>query len=159
MSILKRYITAGYLHLEQTGADHDIWMKRMIDHFGQDVEPRLSEVRQWALVLHNRARGPLPHRKNCWEVMGCGKEEGGRRAKKNCVCPASTEARLHAIHGGMNAGRACWAVDGTLCRSSGPDALATKKPYCLSCTFYRSLLQEEHPHLIVSDDMLLMLLP
>lgn len=130
----------------------------MIDHFGEEIAPRLTEIREWSIVLHSRSRGPLANRKNCWEFMGCGREVGGRRAKKNGACPASTETSLHAIHGGKNAGRACWTINGTLCRSGPPDELEKKKVFCESCSFYRSLLQEEHPHLIVSDDLLLTLL-
>lgn len=156
---MKDYIAIGCRHLQRTGPDKQAWSRRMIDHFGEAIAPRLPEIREWSLILHNRSRGPVAHRKNCWEFMGCGKEEGGRRAKRHGACPASTETRLHAIHGGTNAGRACWAIEGTLCTSVGPDALEKKKDLCQSCSFYRALLQEEHPHLVVDDEMLLMLLP
>jgi hypothetical protein len=155
---MKDYIAIGCRYLTHTGPDLDSWSKRMLGHFGEKVQPHLPEIRQWSLVLHSRTLGPVTLRQNCWEFMKCGKEAGGRRAAGMGSCPASTETRLHAIHGGVNAGRACWAVDGTLCRSGPPDPQETKKSHCACCGFYLSLLQEEHPDLLVSDEMLVMLL-
>ena len=159
MKRMKDYIMIGSRHLQRTGPDVQSWSRRMIDAFGPEIAPRLTEIRQWSLVLHNRMRGPVTERRNCWEVMGCGREAGGRRVNGKGSCPASTETSLHAIHGGVNAGRACWTIDGTLCSSSGPDKLEAKKDLCGSCSFYQSVQQEEHPHLVVSDEMLLTLLP
>jgi len=159
MKRMKDYITIGSRHLQRTGPDKQAWSRRMIDHFGEEIVPRLAEIREWSIVLHSRSRGPLSERKNCWEVMGCGREAGGKRVNGKGVCPASTETSLHSIHGGTNGGRACWAVDGTLCRNTNPDTLDTKRELCPSCNFYRTFLQEEHPHLVVSDDMLMTLLP
>jgi hypothetical protein len=156
---MKDYITIGSRHLQRTGPDVQAWSRRMMDAFGPEIAPKLGEIREWSIVLHSRLRGPITKRKNCWEVMGCGREAGGRRVNGKGACPASTESSLHAIHGGINAGRACWTVEGTLCRSSGPDTLEAKRVSCSSCTFYRSFLQEEHPHLILSDEMLRSLLP
>lgn len=130
---------------------------RMIEQFGAAIVPQLPEIRQWSMVLHHRSRGPLPQKRNCWQVMNCGREEGGQRAGRNGACPASIETRLHAIHGGRNAGRACWTVDGTLCRDGRPDDITMKTSFCRTCDFYRILLREEQPHLIVSDETLHML--
>jgi hypothetical protein len=159
MGRVKTLIAVGFQHLERTGADAALWSQRMMDEFGRFIEPQLPEIRQWALVLHNIAQGPRSDRKNCWEFTACGREKGGKHASRKGACPASTETRLHTIHGGVNAGRACWTIDGTLCRGGAPDSRAEKKMACSSCSFYHALLQEEHPHLIVSDRVLLSLLP
>jgi hypothetical protein len=56
-------------------------------------------------------------KKNCWEVMKCGREPGGKNAEELGVCPASTDERLSGTHGGKHAGRACWVIAGTFCDS------------------------------------------
>lgn len=86
-------------------------------------------------------------RRNCWEHMDCGREPGGAHADERGVCPAATETRLDGVHGGVSAGRACWAVAGTVaganltCSRSGGDD-------CFICEFYRSVLSEESPNLV-----------
>jgi hypothetical protein len=52
---------------------------------------------------------------NCWEVKKCGREAGGKNARELGICPATTDTRLHGVHEGKNAGRACWILAGTLC--------------------------------------------
>ena len=54
-------------------------------------------------------------KKNCWEFKQCGRQVGGAKAAQLGVCPAATETRLDRMHHGVNGGRACWAVAGTLC--------------------------------------------
>jgi hypothetical protein len=58
------------------------------------------------------------------------------------VCPAARETRFDGVHGGRNAGRACWAVPDTLCpkRVGGPRA---SRSSCLLCAFYDAVLEEE----------------
>ena len=48
--------------------------------------------------------------KNCWEHKKCGREPGGSETESLGVCPAAVESRLDGVHGGRNAGRACWIV-------------------------------------------------
>jgi hypothetical protein len=50
---------------------------------------------------------------NCWEFEKCGRQPGGIKVKELGVCPAATEKRAHGINGGINGGRACWAIAGT----------------------------------------------
>ncbi len=79
---------------------------------------------------------------NCWEFWGCGREPGGDNVDEAGLCPATTEKRLDGIHGGKNAGRACWAISETLCptRVGGPEA---GRANCLLCPFYDRVLEEE----------------
>ena len=78
---------------------------------------------------------------NCWEAKRCGREPGGNR-KDLGVCPASVEARLDGIHGGINAGRTCWIVAGTLCGGKVQGTFAKKYDSCEQCDFF-SLVKEE----------------
>jgi len=82
-------------------------------------------------------------KKNCWEVMKCGREPGGGKAKELGVCPAATDERLDRVHGGKNAGRACWVIAGTFCEGSVQGTFAQKYRDCTTCDFYRQVRKEE----------------
>ena len=53
---------------------------------------------------------------NCWEYKKCGREAGGAHVHDLGVCPVTEEKRLDGAHEGVNAGRACWVVAGSLCK-------------------------------------------
>lgn len=80
---------------------------------------------------------------NCWEFKKCGREPGGARVSELGVCPAALEERLDAVHGGRNAGRACWVVAGTLCRGETQGTFAAKFGACETCDFYLAVREEE----------------
>ncbi len=79
---------------------------------------------------------------NCWEVKQCGREPGGNRNELG-ICPASREPRLNGMHGGKNAGRACWVVAGTLCGSKVQGTFAKKYDTCEQCDFFNLVKMEE----------------
>ncbi len=87
---------------------------------------------------------------NCWEFKKCGRQPGGYKEKDLGICPASTEKALDGIHGGRNAGRACWVVAGTRCRGSIQGTYALKIKDCIECDFYKYVRKGEYPdfHLI-----------
>ena len=82
-------------------------------------------------------------KKNCWEVMKCGREPGGKNAEELGVCPASTDKRLSGTHGGKHAGRACWVIAGTSCDGVVQGTFAQKYQDCTVCEFYRRVKLEE----------------
>lgn len=82
-------------------------------------------------------------KKNCWEVKGCGREPGGKNAKELGVCPAATEEKIDGLHGGKNAGRACWAVAGTFCEGRVQGTFAQKYQDCSLCDFFKQVRKEE----------------
>jgi hypothetical protein len=86
---------------------------------------------------------------NCWEVKQCGREPGGKRGDLG-VCPASVEIRLNGIHGGINAGRACWVVAGTLCHGKVQGTFAKKYDTCEQCDFFNLIRQEERTDYVSS---------
>jgi CheY-like chemotaxis protein len=61
------------------------------------------------------------------------------------LCPAVVEDRLEGEHGGTNAGRACWVVDGTLCNGKVQGTFAEKFKDCQQCAFYKAVREEEFP--------------
>ncbi len=82
-------------------------------------------------------------RLNCWEFKKCGRQTGGFNSEQLGVCPAVIEKRLHGSNGGINAGRACWVVAGTLCGGKVQGTFALKMANCMQCEFFLSVRDEE----------------
>ncbi len=80
---------------------------------------------------------------NCWEVMACGREPGGKRALASGVCPAAVDTTFDGIHSGKCGGRICWAVAGTLCGDCEQGSFAEKRSSCLECDFFQMVQGEE----------------
>ncbi len=72
-------------------------------------------------------------KRNCWEMLSCDKPE----------CPVRSENRLNGVHGGLNAGRACWVVAGTRCRDKISGTFAQKITDCKECQVYQTIVSEE----------------
>lgn len=80
---------------------------------------------------------------NCWEFKKCGREPGGAKAKELGVCPAAVDTKHDGLHGGKNAGRACWFIAGTLCAGEVQGTFAKKYRDCAVCDFYNKVKDEE----------------
>lgn len=93
--------------------------------------------------------------KNCWEFTNCGRETGGKQVSEMGSCPAAEEKSLDGINGGINAGRICWAVTGTLCDGDTQGTFAKKKSTCVTCEFYKIVSSEtsEDSFVFVPVDM------
>lgn len=91
---------------------------------------------------------------NCWEVKDCGRTEGGKHAKYMGVCPASTEAKLNGVHGGINAGRSCWVIANTFCHETVQGSVAKKSRKCTACDFYKLVEKEEGEGFLLSTTLL-----
>lgn len=65
--------------------------------------------------------------KNCWEILKCGREKGGNRAKELGVCIAARKGMGHS----------CWAIAGTLCGGRVQGTAAMKEQNCLICNVYK----------------------
>ena len=88
---------------------------------------------------------------NCWEFMKCGREVGGKNVDKLGACPAATETKTNGIHGGINGGRCCWAIAGTLCDRKTQGTFVDKFMDCTKCPFYILVTQEEIKYITVSE--------
>jgi hypothetical protein len=84
-------------------------------------------------------------KKNCWEVMLCERERGGKNVASLGLCPSSTLESLDGLHGGKNAGRACWVIAGTFCEDRVQGTFAGKYQDCIQCPFFRQVKMEEGP--------------
>ena len=80
---------------------------------------------------------------NCWEYKKCGREPNGANVAELGVCPATIEIRANGMNGGINGGRVCWSVAGTLCEGMVQGTYASKLGFCLKCDFCRLVLEEE----------------
>ena len=80
---------------------------------------------------------------NCWEVAGCGRQEGGSKVGELGVCSASIDTSSDGLNRGKNAARICWTVAGTLCKGEVQGTQAQKEVTCLSCNFFRLVKTEE----------------
>lgn len=82
-------------------------------------------------------------KKNCWEFKKCGRQHGGEKVSELGVCPAFVETKANGLNSGLNGGRACWALAGTMCNGKIQGTFAMKMEDCAECDFYRSVLREE----------------
>jgi hypothetical protein len=82
-------------------------------------------------------------KKNCWEYMNCGREPDGRNTEKLGVCPAATAAVYNGINDGINGGRFCWLVVGTLSFAPILGTFAAGMSTCLECPFFNEVKQQE----------------
>ncbi len=80
---------------------------------------------------------------NCWQYVSCGREPGGASAGRLGVCPVTTDTRLDGVHGGKNAGRACWVIAGSFSKEAEETAPAGHRKDCASCDFYKAVHNEE----------------
>jgi hypothetical protein len=81
---------------------------------------------------------------NCWEYKRCGRGPNGRRAPGEKVCPAAKAVDANGVNCGINGGRVCWAIAGTLCGGRQQGNFAAKLETCLKCDFCQFVLAEEH---------------
>lgn len=80
---------------------------------------------------------------NCWQHKGCGREPGGAKVAELGPCAAATEARLDGENRGVNGGRACWVIPGTLCNGVVCGTFDEKFPHCRKCDFFEMVQEEE----------------
>jgi hypothetical protein len=80
---------------------------------------------------------------NCWEHKKCGRQPGGHKAQELGICPVTTYQQLDRAHEGKNAGRACWAIAGSLCGGKIQGTYAQKLHNCWRCDFMNLVKKEE----------------
>ena len=95
---------------------------------------------------------------NCWEYQGCGRGPNGPRAREGGQCPASKADSLNGANGGKSGGRACWAVEGTLCDGMVAGPYERKIHVCRKCAFYARVQVEERLNVVPDEELLSRLL-
>jgi hypothetical protein len=80
---------------------------------------------------------------NCWEFKKCGREPGGNKVSELGECPTASVTQMDGVHGGVNGGRACWVIAGTMCKGKACGSYASKIQNCAECDFYKRVWDEE----------------
>jgi len=88
--------------------------------------------------------------------MRCGKEptEEDFFFSEEGTCPAATAFYLDGVNDGRNAGRACWAVAGTLCGGDVQGEYAEKIKSCMECEFYIQVRTEERDRFTTGSELM-----
>jgi hypothetical protein len=81
-------------------------------------------------------------RKNCWEVIKCGREPNGKNQDLG-VCPAAVPGEYDGINNGKYGGRFCWSLAGSFCKGAIQGSVAKKLKTCEDCAFYILVNNEE----------------
>ena len=89
--------------------------------------------------------------KNCWEVMKCGREPGGKNHELG-GCPAASSGEHDGTNNGKHRGRFCWNTAGTFCRGEVLGSVARKLKSCRECGFYMLVNKEEGEQFVFSFD-------
>ena len=152
MSLLKDIVGKGIYYNSIGIKNYMPWSKMMLDHFGSEIKQSIKDIRMWSLVISASADNRSVLKLNCWEFMGCGLQNEASVLNTNArdICPAYLEKKLDGIHGGNNAGRACWVVSNTMCSSSVQENYEKKFKACVMCDFYRCVKEEEDNKFIIS---------
>ena len=80
-------------------------------------------------------------KKNCWEIMKCGREKD--KASGIDPCPVFLNKDLRSHNEGEYAGRVCWLVAGTFCQGELQGSFVQKQSSCKSCKFYKYVHDQE----------------
>lgn len=96
-------------------------------------------------------------KENCWEAKQCGRQPGGAKESELGICPAAIASNINGLNGGTNGGRACWAIEKTLCGSTIQGTFSARWNGCMKCDFYATVRNEEKENLIETQQIILKL--
>jgi hypothetical protein len=82
-------------------------------------------------------------KKNCWDFSNCQRQPGGTKVHDLGVCAAALDTRHHGINEGLNGGRYCWKIAGTLCGGNVQGFWARKISDCKLCEFFQLVEHEQ----------------
>ena len=88
------------------------------------------------------------NKSNCWEVMKCGRQTGGKNVEKLGECRAALCLKADGINHGTNGGRACWAIAGTFSGREIQGVFAIRQGGCAVCDFFHLAQKEEDEQLM-----------
>lgn len=90
-------------------------------------------------------------RKNCWEIMKCGREPNGKNQELG-VCLAAMPGEYDGMNNGKYGGRFCWNLAGSFCKGVIQGSIAVKLKNCQESDFYMLVNKEEGDKFILSID-------
>jgi hypothetical protein len=90
-------------------------------------------------------------RKNCWEVIKCGREPNGKNEELG-ICSAAMPGEHDGKNNGKHGGRFCWNIAGSFCKGAIQGTVAQKIKNCRECGFYILVSKEEDEQFISTID-------
>lgn len=90
-------------------------------------------------------------RKNCWEVMKCGREPNGKNENLG-ICQAAQLNEFNGVNNGQYGGRFCWNIAGSFCKGAIKGTIAQKIQNCLECAFLNVVREEEREDFILTQE-------
>lgn len=93
-------------------------------------------------------------RKNCWEVKNCERQPGGDQVAALGECSVFSAFACHRVNSGINGGRACWAIAGTMCGGKIQGTFADKIKNCANCDFFHQVAEEEGAGFVTTPEIL-----
>jgi len=82
-------------------------------------------------------------KQNCWEIMNCGREPGGKNVGELGICRVPLSGIGDGFNEGKNRGRICWAITGTFCGGEIQGTYAKKLKSCETCPAFKKTKEEE----------------
>ena len=79
---------------------------------------------------------------NCWEVIKCGREPGGKSHVEKGVCPVTVFTAADGFLGGENGGRACVFIVGSLAMDKTIGTCERANGDCFKCKFFKRLKKQ-----------------
>ena len=89
-------------------------------------------------------------KKNCWEVMKCGRQRDGKYEKLG-LCPAAQSGEFNGVNNGEFGGRFCWSLAGTFCKGELQGTIAKKIENCFECAFFNNVREDEGKNFILTQ--------
>lgn len=65
------------------------------------------------------------------------------------ICPASMPNEFEGLNRGLNGGRICWAIAGTLCKGEVTGSRAVEIATCIECEFLHLVQNDEGSNFIL----------
>jgi hypothetical protein len=143
MGLIKKICICGADYCVYGLREKEVLSELLIHKFGGVAAVRIDKIVRWSQRLaEDRAQARLSRRLNCWEANKCPAFKRLNNGE-TALCPTPASSLLDGIHGGFQSGRACWAIDETLCGGKRQGDASEKVIECGSCGFYETVRQEE----------------
>jgi hypothetical protein len=80
---------------------------------------------------------------NCWEFHNCGRQPGGHMVQDLGVCLTPLSKSYKGANDGLNGGRCCWRVAGSLYGGHADCVKLEGNKTCDTCDFYQTVKREQ----------------
>lgn len=85
---------------------------------------------------------------NCWEYHNC-KVGMNSSLSEDELCEVARAKECNEINNGINGGRICWSVSGTLCNNKHKGHFTHEIDSCMQCNFFKVVQSEEKKNFVI----------